>query len=202
MIENETQLEIVDWVREFVIDSKNNYALIPLNIGLRDKNVLEGLQQYNNLLLTRTRLQINTHEINPTIEAYNEQLEIMRDNLILTIKNLKAGLMLARNDLKKQEDFFNSRLKKMPKQEREFVEIKRQQLLKQELYLYLMEKKEKNSLAVAIPDPKSDIIDYAYVQKDPVSPILKMILVFTDMGGLSLSTLSIDLIVRKRFIIN
>ena len=202
LIETETQLEIVDWVSEFVLDPKNKYALIPLNIGLSDKNVLEGLQQYNNLLLTRTRLQINTHEINPTIEAYNEQLEIMRDNLILTIKNLKAGLMFARNDLKKQEDFFNSRLKKMPKQEREFVEIKRQQLLKQELYLYLMEKKEENSLAVAIPDPKSDIIDYAYVQKDPVSPNLKMILVFTVLGGFFLSILYIALKERKRFKIN
>ena len=110
--------------------------------------------------------------------------------------------MFERNDLKKQEDFLNSRLKKMPKQEREFVEIKRQQLLKQALYLYLMEKKEENSLAVAIPDTKSDIIDYAYVQKDPVSPNLKMILVFTVLGGFFLSILYIALKERNRFKIN
>ncbi len=187
LLETKTQCEIVKWVEEFVSDPKNQYALIPLNIGLSDKTVLEGLQQYNNLLLERVKLQRNTLDVNPTIEQYNQQLEIMRSNLLITINNLKKGLEFARKDLQNQEDLFDKKLKEIPRQEREFVDIKRKQLMKQELYVFLLQKKEENILSVALPNPKAEVIDMAYVQTKAVAPNLKVVFAISMFMGLILS---------------
>ncbi len=186
-IEAETQYTIIDWVEKFMLDPENKYALIPLNIGLSDRNVLEGLQNYNDALLERMKLLKNTHESNPTIEIINEQINAMHDNMLTTIRSLKNGFSFMRKDLKVQEDYYTSRLKGAPTQEREFISIKRQQLLKQELYMFLLQKKEENNLTISMTTPKSQIIDPAYSLYEPLSPrmsyILMVSLVFAMLLG-------------------
>ena len=149
-IEVETQYAVIEMIEDFMKNPKNQYALIPLNIGLNDRTAIEGLQQYNDVILERMKLLKSTHINNPIIEIQNEQIDAMRTNMIATIQNLKAGYAFTRKDLKKQENYFNSRLKGMPKQEREFVNIKRQQYLKQELFMYLLRSREENSLTLSM----------------------------------------------------
>lgn len=175
--EIEAQYAIINWVEQFMLESKNQYVLIPLNIGLNDKNVLEGLQKYNDVLLERMKLLNNSHANNPTVEIINEQLDAMRANMVETVRNLKKGFALTRNNLKKQESFLDSRLKGMPTQEREFIDIKRQQFLKQELFMYLLQQKESNSLTFNTTTPKSQIVDPAYALSKPLSPKLEIVLI-------------------------
>ncbi len=169
-IEVETQYAVIEMIEDFMKNPKNQYALIPLNIGLNDRTAIEGLQQYNDVILERMKLLKSTHINNPIIEIQNEQIDAMRTNMIATIQNLKAGYAFTRKDLKKQENYFNSRLKGMPKQEREFVNIKRQQYLKQELFMYLLRSREENSLTLSMNTPKIQIVDTAYSLTQPIKP--------------------------------
>lgn len=177
-IETETQYTIIELIEQFMLSPENKYALVPLNIGLSDRNVLEGLQKYNDTLLERMKLLKNTHESNPTIEIINEQINAMRDNMLITIRSLKNGFSFTRKDLKAQEDYYTLRLKGVPTQEREFIDIKRQQLLKQELYMFLLQKKEENNLMISITTPKGEVIDSAYALFKPLSPKISYILFF------------------------
>lgn len=171
-IEIETQYAVIGMIEDFMKSPDNQYALIPLNIGLNDRTAIEGLQQYNDALLERMKLLKSTHINNPIIEIQNEQINAMRTNMLATIETLKAGYAFTRKDLKTQEDYFNSRLKGMPKQEREYVNIKRQQYIKQELFMYLLRSKEENSLTLSINTPKIQIVDNAYNFNKPIKPRL------------------------------
>ena len=52
-IENEIQLQLLEYIEEFLRDSENKYALIP-NLGLTDVGLLAVIQEYNKLLISRT----------------------------------------------------------------------------------------------------------------------------------------------------
>ena len=130
----------------------------------------------------------NTYIDNPTITTINEQIDAMRDNMLATIRSLKSGFMYAREDLKKQEDYFMSRIKGMPTQEREFVNIKRQQAIKQELFLFLLQKKEENDLTLSITTPNAQIVDAAYIKTKPIAPNLKVVLLLSFLISIILSS--------------
>ena len=57
----------------------------------------------------------------------------------------------------------------MPTQEREFIDMQRQQLIKQELFLFLLQKREENALNQSMATPKSTIVNAAYNLSEPIS---------------------------------
>lgn len=170
LIDSEIQFATVSLIEDFLKDPANKYALAPFNMGVTEKTASEGLQQYNDYLLARIRLLNTTTEDNPNVQLLNEQIEIMRNNVLETFKSIKAGFNFARQDLIKQEKEFLSRIKKMPTQEREYLDIKRQQMIKSELYLYLLQQKEESALKLATTMDKAKIIDEAYSLSEPVKP--------------------------------
>ena len=178
LLEVENQHAVIQFTEDFIANPQNKYSLIPLNIGISDSKAVEGLQQYNDALLARMKLLKNTNENNPTLEVGNEQIEAMRNNLLNTIKGLKKGQEITRNKLLEQKERNETRLKKIPVQEREYADIKRQQYLKQELYLYLLQKKEENTMELSETTLNTQIIDSAYFSYKPLSPRLMYVLVF------------------------
>ena len=150
-----------------MLKPENRFSLVPLNIGLNDRTVLEGLQKYNEALLERLRLLKTTQGNTPTLDIMNEQIDAMHDNMLATIRSLKSGFSHAK-----------ARIKGMPTQEREFIDIKRQQMIKQELFVFLLQKKEENALSMAVTTPKAEIVDKAYTLQTPVSPRPMRLLAF------------------------
>lgn len=80
----------------------------------------------------------------------------------------------------------SNKLNSVPKQEKNFKEIARQQQIKESLYLYLLQKKEETSLSLAIASSNTKIIDEAYSDNIPVSPNRKIIYIFSIILGLLL----------------
>ncbi len=170
LIDSEIQFKTVSLIEDFLRDPENQYALAPFNLGVMEKTASEGLQQYNDFLLERARLLRSTTEDNPNVQMLNSQVNIMRNNVLETLKSIKAGFNFARADLSQQEQDFVSRIKKMPEQEREFLEIKREQMIKSELNLYLRQQKEETAMKLANSMEKAKIVDAAYSLSKPVKP--------------------------------
>lgn len=175
LIKTETNFAVISMIEDFLKDPANRYAVVPMSLGIDEKSAIESLLAYNNLLMERLKLLRSTNPGNPIIETMNEQVDAMRESVIVTIQSIKRGIEYARNDLKMQEETFMNRIKGMPKQEREYIEIKRQQEIKQALYLYLLQQQEENALKLAQANPKAQIIDEAFMYNIPVKPMKKLI---------------------------
>ncbi|MGL5318102.1 MAG: GumC family protein, partial [Bacteroidales bacterium] len=150
LIEVETQINVVDMLLGYLKSDGGEYLLVPTTLGVTDKAVVESIQQYNQLLLERLKLLQNTHIQNPVVIALEEQISVSRTNVLKSIHNLKDGLKLSSRQIKAQETKITSKYKQAPRIEREFLDIKRRQLLKEQLYLFLMQKNEENGLTLAI----------------------------------------------------
>ena len=104
--EIETQLNLVQFVKEFVTDDSNRNGLIPSNIGIVDESLVALIAQYNELLLQRMRVLRTAKADNPMINQLDSQLAMLRENIIVSIGNVHSSLSISKNDLNKIINYF------------------------------------------------------------------------------------------------
>lgn len=82
------------------------------------------------------------------------------------VRNLQASLSLLQNT----EGGLNNKLKKLPKQERGFRNIARQQQIVEAIYLFLLQKREEAEIRATATTDTLKIVDEAYSTNTPVTP--------------------------------
>ena len=157
-IEVEMQQHLVKYVEEFIHNPANQLALIP-NLGLKDIGLLAIIQQYNELVMSRDRIATGSSEQNPVLKTLNQQINTTRKAIQNSISNSRKGLQIANKDLTDQNSLMQSKIRDIPRQEREYIEIKRQQQVKASLYLFLLQKREEASLNMAVTVPKGRVLN-------------------------------------------
>ena len=183
-VEIETQQNILDFLRQFIADEQNKYNFIPANIGINSEVLLEVIGEYNELLLTRMKTMRSATADNPVLAHIDMQLQAMRQNIEMSIKSAEDGLEIMRKDLQKQEKRYAGRIGDVPTQEREYLQIKRQQEIKQNIYLFLYQKREENALTLASTVMPAKTIDVPQMMTDPVAPRLRLILLIALVLGI------------------
>ncbi|MCL1944030.1 MAG: polysaccharide biosynthesis tyrosine autokinase [Candidatus Azobacteroides sp.] len=153
----ETQLNLISFVETFVLNPDNKNKLIP-NLSLADVSITGLIGRYNEVLLNRERLVKATSESNPALIQMNEQIESMRQGIITAISNVKHTAMISKQNLERQNVINNARVQTVPALDRQYSEITRQQKVKEDLYIYLLKKREETALAQAAISPKAKIV--------------------------------------------
>src|SRR5690606_3456533 len=98
---------------------------------------------------------------------------------------LEKSLLITNKELESKEKDLRSKLAQVPRQEREFRIIDRQQKVKEAIYLYLFQKREETAIALAATEQNAKVIDYAKSTNNPVSPKKAIILLAAlIIGGL------------------
>ena len=182
----ETQLNLVNYIEDFLKDDTKRFSLIPANIGITDASLTSFIGEYNTLLLQRMSVLRTATENNPVVEQLNEQLLSMRQNIVASIASVRESLTITRDGLRQRDSRFNARIKSVPNQERQYVQIKRQQELKEEIYLFLYQKREENALMLAATATPAKIVDIPKVDTDSGQPKRKIVLLLCIILGLGI----------------
>jgi len=180
----ETQLNLVDYIDKHLNENQNKYSLIPANLGLQDGALQTLIKNYNDALLERLKISRTSNSLNPLITQLEEQISTMRSSIIASIASVSDGLKISKRDLKRKESQFTGKIKEIPTQEREYIDIKRQQEIKNNLYIFLLQKREENALTLASTIPSAKTLDKAYVIPKPVAPKKMVILLIALIIGM------------------
>lgn len=180
-----TQLELANTMIEYMEKSSQN-DLLPSNIGLEGEDVTESVNNYNQLILQRNKLLKTSTAKNPVVVNVNNQIEDIRNNILSSLKNTTNALKISLRDLNFQESALNSKLSQVPTKEKIYRGIERQQTIKEQLYLFLLQQREEASISLAVTAPKAKIVDRAYSSKAPVSPKKPIIYLGAALAGLLL----------------
>lgn len=182
----ENQISMAKYLREFMTDKEQENALIPATAAILNSGISTQISQYNTMLLTRDKLRAEGSENNPTLQNLNKALEANRLAIISSLDSHIEALQIQSEALRKEERYANTRIQSASSKEKEILGSIRQQKVKEELYLYLLQKREENELAVEVVEPNSRIVDAAFGSPLPVYPKSFMILAVAILFGLGI----------------
>ncbi len=180
-----TQLELANTMIDYMEKSSNN-DLLPANIGLDGQEIGEAVNNYNQLILQRNKLLKTSTAKNPVVVNVNTQIAQLRSNILNSLQNTSNALKISMRDLNFQEAALNSKIAQVPTKEKLYRGIERQQTIKEQLYLFLLQQREEASISLAVTAPKAKIVDRAYSSKAPVSPNKSLIYSGALLAGLLL----------------
>lgn len=84
--------------------------------------------------------------------------------------NVLKGLRIKLNNAQREEGVAQSKVLQMPQKERTMLSIERQRRVKEDLYMFLLNKREENALNEAITEANLRIIDPPVGNSSPISP--------------------------------
>ena len=184
-MELETQLRLATYIKDYLTDPTREIDLIPANTGISDMNIESQIAQYNTVKLRRDKLIEDSSEKNPIVEELNTSLRAMKQSIIRAVDNMIVSINVRRNDAQSRESQAQSRVSSIPTKERQMLSIERQQKIKESLYLFLLNKREENSLSQAMVDNNARVIDGASGPGDPIAPSRNKILLLGLLLGLA-----------------
>lgn len=185
-LELETQLRLATYIKDYLTNPAKETDLIPANVGIGDMNIENQITLYNNTKLKRDKLIDNSSENNPVVLELNNSLHAMKQNIIRAVDNLIVSLNVKRNDAQNREMRAQNLMTAIPRKERQLLSIERQQKLKEELYLFLLNKREENALSQAMADNNARVIDSADGSNAPIAPQRNRILLLGLLIGIAL----------------
>lgn len=182
--ENEVQLSLTNHLKNHILNSENQYEVIPANIGLTNGDLNTVVERYNEMLIERKRLLRTSHEDNPAVQSLNASIEVMRNSVMAAIQTAEKGLLINRQALKDQTRKFAGKVSDAPVQEKEYLSMSRQQEIQANLYLMLLQKREENNITLASTANNARVIDepLAGGQVSPQSSQIYMIALVLGLG--------------------
>ncbi len=163
MNEVNVQLNVIEGIESYV-NSASNSENVPATIGIADPGLTGLVEQLTKLQLQRDKLLAITPEGNPIFVPLNRQIQSTKTAIRENIKGIKSSLLATKRQLQKINSQFESSIKNLPGQERQYVSIKRQQGVKEGLYVYLLQQREQIGLSYASTLTDARTIDEAYYE--------------------------------------
>lgn len=156
----ETQLSIVSDLSNFVQSQQPSDQLLPANSGIKSESLNTMIGNYNNLVMEKTKLSRVASSSNQAMIDLSNQIESMYRSVRNSLQNERKNLQITLSDLSQQLNVDRARLRAVPRQQRVYSDITRQQGVKESLFLFLLQKKEEKYMNMATAEPNAKLIDY------------------------------------------
>ena len=184
IVQLETRISLAEYLRDYVRGTAGSFEMIPVNTGLNDGNVDNAINQYNELILRREKLVAASSAVSPAVKQVEGNIESLRQNILGIIQNLLTSLNVQKQDLSRQETSSIQKFTAMPAKAKQMLNIERQQQIKEQLYVFLLNKREENALTQAMADNNARMLDAPEGSWAPVFPQRNRMLLLALLAGL------------------
>ena len=176
MVSFGTQIQLQDYLNEYINNPANLYELIPVNVGVYGGDALPMVSQHNALINQRRELLKSVSEKSPMVQKLTQSIQELHPNIQTAMKRDRQSLMIKKNTVESQYNKYMGRVSSAPKQERVLTEIGRQREIKQAVFLLMLQKREETAMELANITDKGKLIDPPAPELGSNKPQKKMVL--------------------------
>lgn len=193
------QKQTIQALENYINDPETKDENLSL-VGITDSYLQNQLLLFQKLRGDRIALSKIVTENNEDLKQLDAQIVEVKKNLILQVGNYKRNIQLSENEYGGLLNRSKSLIQNTPPDEKILLDQARQQNIKEQLFLLLLQKREEAAVAKASVTVNTKILKPALAQSNPVSPDKnKTLLSFLIAGALLplLFILSKELMNRK-----
>lgn len=166
----ETQISILNAVEKHVLDARTNKSIVPSGALLEDPGFAALVERYNIAVLEKDKAGLRQTEDNPYMQNLNAQIGSARSDMLSSLQSLRSALLISRDRVKSRTNVIAGQVKDVPAVERTYLDLARQQQIKQDLYVFLMTKREETAISKTSNISNCKVIEPP-VSNGPLSPL-------------------------------
>ena len=183
-----SQRTAASYMKQFLDKPSNANQTLPVNLLNNDKILSEQIGTYNRLQLERNRIAENSNANNSIVLGLEKQLGNLRTSIRAALDNSirQADIQIAGyKGLKNEND---SQLKASPMQAKFLLSAERQQKIEEQLYIFMLQKREESVLSKAFTPYKIRVLSPPMGSLKPMKPKASVIIFGALLAGLLLPT--------------
>lgn len=165
------QLSTLENVVAYVGASDNENVRLPSLMGMEDPTISILTQRLGDAQLKKQSLLRTIPATNPIIGSIDDQINSIKSTLNQTLKNVRSGLIANKQQLTTLSKRYEANIKDVPNKERGLLDVMREQNIKNNLFNFLLQKREEASLSLASAISDSRTISSAKATNFPIKPI-------------------------------
>ena len=170
LAELQVRRDLIQDISNSLAESQDSYEMLPVSSEIISGVLAQLITEYNQMIFERDQQLEAVTPDHPAMATYNERL----DDLKRSIQRSVNSLLRETNErvAKTQERIrpLQAQMTRMPANEQRLLQIMRQQEIKSNLFMFLLEKREEAALTIAAQVPNTRIIDRASSSSFPISP--------------------------------
>lgn len=165
------QLNTLNEVENYLSSRSGQGASIaPATMTLQDQSLSNLLDKYYSTETQYEKMKNTYGENHPNVVSLRDELSKTKPAILENIRNQKSSLQSSKDLLSKTNNRYSSMLSTIPKKEKELVEVSRQRNIKNDIYSFLLQKKEEISYSISSIIPDCYIVSNPTTTASPISP--------------------------------
>lgn len=183
------QLQLQNYLKEFVDNPANLFELIPVNVGMTDENIpatgdaVPMISRHNSLVNQRKGLLMSMSEQAPQVQRITQQIEDLQPTIQIAMTRDRQAILIRKQNVEREYRKHMGRVGTAPQMERVLTEIGRQREIKQGVYLVMLQKREETAMELANTTDKGKLIDPPTVVSGSAKPQKKKVLMIALLLG-------------------
>jgi len=165
------QLTLLNDLEKYVIGRGKSPGMVPSLIGLPDggytSNLLSKLYEAE---LKLQELKTKNGERSDVVVVAKQEIQAMKDGIYESIQSLRKNLQSLRREYSIKAGKYSELMRDIPGKERQLLNITRQQVVKNGLYTFLLEKREEAAIQYSATLGDVQVLQPAAANYSPISP--------------------------------
>ena len=163
------QLEIAKALLE-KLENQASYQILPANIGIDNESVNTLVNSYNTVVTQRNNLLISATTKSPMVLQLSSQLDNAKVAIITGVNRYIQGLQTSLSSFKNMEAKTRGIVAGLPSKENTLRAYARDFKIVEELYVFLLERKEEASISYISALPNIKLLSYGVSSRFPIAP--------------------------------
>ena len=177
------QLEIAKALLE-KLESQASYQILPANIGIDNQSVNTLVDSYNTAVTQRNNLLISATTKSPMVLQLSSQLDNAKAAIITGVNRYIEGLQTSLSGFQNMEAKTKGIVAGLPSKENTLRAYARDFKIGEELYVFLLQRKEEASISYISALPNIKILSIGVSDNAPISPKTQIIYLAAFLLGL------------------